>query len=87
MNSPTTKLDDVREQVRRTWNDDARGWIGAPSDIVGALEDDGFCECKHLIATTRRDGRSASGVWQGGQSAYGIHGIGGVGSSRAAFHG
>lgn len=37
MNSPTTKLDDVREQVRRTWNDDARGWIGAPSDIVGAL--------------------------------------------------
>lgn len=66
MNPLTTKLNDLRERVRMTWNDQARGWVGAPSDIVGALEEDGgFCECKHVIATSRRDGRPAGGVWQG----------------------
>jgi hypothetical protein len=65
MNPLTTKLNDLRERVRMTWNDAAHGWLGAPSDIVGALEDDGFCECKHVIATSRRDVQPAVGVWQG----------------------
>ena len=33
--------------------------------IVGALEVDGFGECKHAIARSRRAGRPAGGVWQG----------------------
>jgi hypothetical protein len=66
MDPLTAQLDDLRERVRMTWNDQARGWVGAPSEIVRALEDDGCCECKHLIATRRRDGRLAGGVWQGG---------------------
>jgi hypothetical protein len=35
---------------------------GAKRDRVGGLEDDGFRECKNLIATSRRDGRPAGGV-------------------------
>jgi hypothetical protein len=66
MDPLTAQLDDLRERVRMTWNDQARGWVGAPSEIVRAFEDDGCCECKHLIATRRHDGRPAGGVWQGG---------------------
>ena len=61
----TAQLDDLRERVRMTWNDRARGWVGAPSEIVRALEDNGCCECKHLITTSRRDGGPAGGVWRG----------------------
>ena len=64
MNPLTTKLGDLRERVGMTWSDQARGWVGAPSNIMGALEDDRFCEVRHVIATGRRDGRPAGGVWQ-----------------------
>lgn len=65
LNPLTTTPDDLRERVRLTWSDEARGWVGAPSDVVGALQVDGFNECKHVLATSRRDGRPASGAWQG----------------------
>ena len=65
MNPFPTGPNDFRDRVRITWSDEARGWVGAPSNIVGVLQDDGFCECKHVIATSRRDGRPASGAWQG----------------------
>jgi hypothetical protein len=37
MNPLTAQLDDLlRERVRMTWNDQARGWVGAPSEIAWA---------------------------------------------------
>ena len=38
-----TRLNDLREQGRMTWNERTRGWLGTLSEIVGALEGDGFC--------------------------------------------
>ena len=32
---------------------------------MGALQDAGFCECKHVVATSRRASRPAGGAWQG----------------------
>jgi hypothetical protein len=59
------RLNDLHQRVRMTWSDETRGWIGTSSDIVGALQGVGFCECKHVIATSRRAGRPAGGAWQG----------------------
>lgn len=63
--SPVMRLNDLRRRVRMTWSDETRGWIGRSSDVVSALQDAGFCECKHVIATSRRAGRPAGGAWQG----------------------
>jgi hypothetical protein len=63
--SPAMRLNDLRRRVRMTWGDETRGWIATSSDVVGALQDAGFCECKHVIATSRRAGRPAGGAWQG----------------------
>jgi hypothetical protein len=63
--SPVMRLNDLRRRVRMTWSDETRGWIATSSDVVGALQGAGFCECKHVIATSRRAGRPAGGAWQG----------------------
>lgn len=48
-----------------TWSDQARGWLAEPDEVVNALSDQGFQECKREIARNRRDHRPAGGVWQG----------------------
>lgn len=53
------------EQGRMTWIDDERAWVAAPEDIVQALLEDGFEECKREMTTSRRDRRPAGGLWQG----------------------
>ena len=58
-------LDALREQGRMTWTAEERGWVAAPEEIVTALSDDGFQECKREMTTSRRDLRPAGGVWQG----------------------
>jgi hypothetical protein len=60
-----TRLNDLREQGRMTWNERARGWLGTLSEIVGALEGDGFAECSQAVAASRRDRQPAGGMWQG----------------------
>jgi hypothetical protein len=60
-----TRLNDLREQGRMTWNERARGWLGTLTEIVGALEEDGFTECTQAVAASRRDRRPAGGMWQG----------------------
>jgi hypothetical protein len=62
---PAMTLNDLRRRVRMTWSDETHEWIATSSDVVGALQDAGFCECKHVIATSRRAGRPAGGAWQG----------------------
>jgi len=58
-------LDELREQGKMIWIDAEHGWVGAPEDIVAALTNDGFEECKRATTTSRRDLRPAGGVWQG----------------------
>jgi hypothetical protein len=58
-------LDELREQGKMTWIDEDHGWVAVPEDIVDALANDGFEECKRATTTSRRDLRPAGGVWQG----------------------
>lgn len=58
-------LNELREQGRMTWIEEEHGWVAAPEDIVDALSNDGFDECKRETTTSRRDLRPAGGVWQG----------------------
>jgi hypothetical protein len=62
---PMLGLNELREQGRMTWIEDQRGWVAAPEDIVTALLNDGFAECKRETTTSRRDLQPAGGVWQG----------------------
>jgi hypothetical protein len=58
-------FDELREQGKMTWIEKEHGWGAALEDIVAALEDEGFEECKRATTTSRRDLRPAGGVWQG----------------------
>jgi hypothetical protein len=58
-------LDHLRERGRMTWSEGEHGWVGAPEEILIALSNDGFEECKREMTTSRRDRRSAGGLWQG----------------------
>jgi hypothetical protein len=67
-----TGLDDLRDQGGMTWIAEERGWVAAPEDILKALLKDGFEECKREMTTSRRDSRSAGGVWQGVDTRTGV---------------
>ena len=58
-------IDELREQGRMTWIDAEDGWVAAPEDVMDALVNDGFVECKRATTTSRRDLRPTGGVWQG----------------------
>jgi hypothetical protein len=58
-------LDELRGRGRMSWIEVEKGWAAAPEDIMGALSQDGFDECKRETTTSRRDIRPAGGVWQG----------------------
>src|SRR3989449_10738094 len=62
---PMNGLSELREQGRMTWMEEEHGWVAAPEDVVKALSNDGFEECKREMTTSRRDRRPAGGVWQG----------------------
>jgi hypothetical protein len=55
----------LREQSRITWIERERGWVATPEDMVNVLANEGFAECKRETTTSRRDGHTAGGVWQG----------------------
>jgi hypothetical protein len=56
---------ELRDQGRITWMEEEHGWVAAPEDIVDALSNDGFEECKRETTPSRRDLQPAGGVWQG----------------------
>jgi hypothetical protein len=58
-------LDELRGRGGMGWIEEEKGWAAAPEDIMGALSQDGFDECKRETTTSRRDTRPAGGVWQG----------------------
>jgi hypothetical protein len=62
---PMNRLDELCEQGRMTWIDAEQGWVAAPEDVLKALSNEGFEECKREMTTNRRDRRPAGGVWQG----------------------
>jgi len=62
---PVNSLNELREQGKMTWSERERGWVAAPIEILNALVSDGFGACKRELTTSRRDGRTTGGVWQG----------------------
>ncbi len=58
-------FDQLRESSRMTWTEPEHGWVAAPEEIVNALSNDGFEECKREMTTSRRDSQPAGGLWQG----------------------
>ena len=55
----------LREHSRMRWIEREHGWVAAPEDVVTALSNEGFAECKRETTTSRRDRHPAGGVWQG----------------------
>jgi len=62
---PMTGLNELREQGRITWIEEEHGWIAAPEEVMKALSNDGFEECKREMTTNRRDWQPPGGMWQG----------------------
>jgi hypothetical protein len=58
-------FDELRERSPMTWSEQEHGWTAAPEEILDALSDDGFEECKRALTTSRRDSQPAGGLWQG----------------------
>lgn len=58
-------LTGLRERGQMTWSEDEHGWLGVPEEILDALANDGFDQCKREMTTSHRDCRPAGGVWQG----------------------
>lgn len=62
---PVNGLQELRAQGRMTWIEAGHGWVAPLEDILTALTNDGFEECKRAMTTSRRDGQPAGGLWQG----------------------
>ena len=62
---PVHGLNELRGRGGMGWVEEENGWSAEPDDIMGALSQDGFDECKRETTTSRRDTRPAGGVWQG----------------------
>jgi hypothetical protein len=60
-----TAFDELCEHSRMTWIAQQHGWAAASAEILSALSNDGFEECKRELTTSRRDGQPAGGLWQG----------------------
>jgi hypothetical protein len=58
-------IEQLRGKNKMTWIEEAQGWLAAPEDIVDALANEGFVECKRATTTSRRDLRPTGGIWQG----------------------
>jgi hypothetical protein len=58
-------INELRAQGKLAWIEDEHAWVAAPEDIVDALANEGFVECKRATTTSRRDLRPSGGVWQG----------------------
>ncbi|HXH81381.1 MAG TPA: hypothetical protein VNN07_00465 [Candidatus Tectomicrobia bacterium] len=59
------RLDQLREHGRMRWLDTVHGWRAVPEEVVGALAEDGFEECKREETRSRRGAVTTGGVWQG----------------------
>jgi len=57
-------LDALREQGGMTWIEEGRAWVAAPAEVLIALANDGFDECKREMTTSRPDCPLAGDVWQ-----------------------
>ncbi len=58
-------LTQLQDQGGMTWAEREPGWVAMPDDVMKALVEDGFEECKREITTSRPDRRPTGGLWQG----------------------
>src|SRR2546427_356586 len=74
------RLRELRDAGKVEWIEEMAAWAGQLDDIVRALADEGFQECRKEIVRSRRDRQPAGGQgFQGGLRASG----GPVSSSEA----
>jgi hypothetical protein len=59
------RLRELRDTGKIAWIEEIAAWTGQPDDIVRALADDGFQECRKEVVRSRRDRQPAGGLWQG----------------------
>jgi hypothetical protein len=59
------RLRELRDAGRIEWIEEMAAWAGQLDDIVRALADKGFQECRKEIVRSRRDRQPAGGLWQG----------------------
>jgi hypothetical protein len=63
MDSFMPTLNDLYKQGRMTWTEQAKGWIGRPEEVLGALATDGFHECRREMAASPKGPRASEGAW------------------------
>jgi hypothetical protein len=59
------RLRELRDAGKIEWIEEMTAWAGRLDDIVRALGDAGFQECRKEIVRSRRDRQPAGGLWQG----------------------
>ena len=58
-------FNELRQQRRMSWMVQQHGWVAVPEEIVSALSNEGFEECKRELTASRPDRLPAGGLWQG----------------------
>jgi hypothetical protein len=58
-------LAELHDRGRLMWTEGEYGWVAVPGEVLDALAQGGYEQCKHETTTSRRDLRPAGGVWQG----------------------
>src|SRR2546428_13559104 len=59
------RLRELRDAGKIEWIEEMAAWAGQLDDILRALADAGFQECRKEIVRSRRDRQPAGGLWQG----------------------
>ena len=58
------RLRELRDAGKVEWIEEMAAWAGQLDDIVRALADEGFQECRKEIVRSRHDRQPAGGLWQ-----------------------
>src|SRR3989442_13117916 len=66
------RLRELRDAGKIEWIEEMAAWAGQLDDIVRALADEGFQECRREIVRSRRDRQPAGGLWQGVNQRTGV---------------
>jgi hypothetical protein len=58
-------LNRLRATGRIRWDATEQAWLAEPDEVISALGQEGFEECKRDVVRSRRDREPAGGIWQG----------------------
>ncbi len=58
-------LDELRATGKMRWDETEQAWVAKPDDVLSALGQEGFDECKRDVVRSRRGQEPTGGIWQG----------------------